>query len=554
MRQMLKEWHLTERIKWIFRKRRPEHALPGEEEALPALPKDGKRRMVKAAAIFLALMLIFTFLSRAAASVTVPRVTVEKPTQKVIERRIQADGKVYQNREQAILVEPNLLVDEIYVNEGQKVEAGELLFTLNQASLDETILTLTQEIEKMKLSARDIQSRQDLTARQKEAARKRAEQDYNTAAATGDRAIDYAAGEANRARQALNDFYNQPDAGTDSGEVSMQASINQMEAQLSGYQNQLESLPEDADEETANELMAQIQTLQDQINQAYQDLSAYQQLRAAEQEKAWAAEEKQLIADLKAKEKAYNDAVAAKEQSLTAANRALEDAKMPEASDGTIESTDMDIQLKQMDLDKLRSLKNQEGKITAPVQGTITKLELVTGGLTGETAAITMADLTSGTKYVAQVAKDQEKYLSPGQTVTLKTSAGKRVEGLTIHGIADSKEDAQMLEVSVLMLGGDLDVGTSAAMTAVQQSEAYPLCVPVQALHMENMQYYVYVLEEQETVLGTEYVARKMDVRVIEKNGQFAALEAVGISEGSLVITDYTGVVEADGKVRLKDA
>lgn len=512
-----------------------------------------KKSILKAAAIFLVLMLAFTFLSRVSASMTVPRAAAERPAKKIIEFIVSADGKVYQNREQAILVEPNLQVDGIYVNEGQKVESGELLFTLNQASLEEAILTLTQDIEKLKLTVSDAKSQKEVPNLQKKNAGARAKEDYNNATKTGDQAVNYAAEEVNRASQRLDDFYGQSFGGPDSTELSVEEECANLQSEISSAEEELARLPGEATQEEADALGQQIQDLGEQLVQKQDALAAYRQQRAAEWEQSRGEQESQLIADLEGKKNAYEDAVNAREQGRTAASRAMEDAKLPDAQDSTGESTNMDIQLKQLELDKLHNLKNQEGKVTAPVPGVVTKLNLATGGLTAETAAITMADMTSGTRYTASVPDTEEKYLSVGQPVTLKTGTGDTVEGLKISSISANKENLDMLDVSVLMPKGELEVGMYASMTAVRQSELYPLCVPVKALHLDNKQYFVYVLQEQETVLGKEYIARRVDVSVIEKNGQFAALDPGGLTGDDRVITDSDRAVEAGGKVRLKD-
>lgn len=523
----------------------------------------GKKRILKIAAGFLAVILLFTFLSRAAASVTVPQVTTAMPAKKAIEHRITAEGKVVQNREQAILVEPALLVDEIYVSEGQHVAEGDLLFTLNISSLGDALERTRHEIEKLKLTVKDAENKISLAAQEKREAKDRAQEDYTMAAQTGDQAVQFAAQEVNRAQAKLDDFYIQPGyTGEDSTEISMEGEITQLYEQMADYQAQLDALSQgkvvqEEEAETSGTQKAEIESalkaLPGKISQAEASLDAYRRQRAAQEDEARSQQESQLIADLSAKNKAYQDAVNAREQSLTQAQRAIEDAKSPNPSDSTADSISIDISLKQTELAALEDLSSKKGEIKAPVEGVVTRIDLMTGGMTAETAAVTMADLSSGTRYTAQVSKDDEKYISAGQAVTLKASDGKAVEGLMIQSVNINKENADMRDVSVLMPDGDLSVGVSASMTAVQQSDPYPVCVPVSALRVEDNQYFVYVLQEKETVLGLQYTARRQDVTVTDKNGQFAAIEG-SLSYSDKVITDSTKPVEAGGTVRLKNA
>ena len=55
----------------------------------------------------------------------------------------------------------------------------------------------------------------------------------------------------------------------------------------------------------------------------------------------------------------------------------------------------------------------------APIRGVITKIALTTGDRTPDGTAILLADLSSGCKFVAQVPKEQEKYIARKDAATL---------------------------------------------------------------------------------------------------------------------------------------
>ena len=77
--------------------------------------------------------------------------------------------------------------------------------------------------------------------------------------------------------------------------------------------------------------------------------------------------------------------------------------------------------------------------------------------------------------------------------------------------------------------------------------------VPAGALHMENGSYYVLVVEEEETVLGTQYQIRRVDVQVSEKSDTYAALAEGALSSEAQVVTDADRYVEAGSRVRLRE-
>ncbi|MDD3797518.1 MAG: hypothetical protein PHE06_16435, partial [Lachnospiraceae bacterium] len=83
-------------------------------------------KLGKIAVLFLAVMLLFTVLSRAADQAGVAVVTTEKPENKMITHDVKATGKVVQKQNQAVVTEPDQRVKAIYVSQGQQVKKGEL--------------------------------------------------------------------------------------------------------------------------------------------------------------------------------------------------------------------------------------------------------------------------------------------------------------------------------------------------------------------------------------------------------------------------------------------
>ena len=70
---------------------------------------------------------------------------------------------------------------------------------------------------------------------------------------------------------------------------------------------------------------------------------------------------------------------------------------------------------------------------------------------------------------------------------------------------------------------------------------------------MENGSYYVYVAEEEETVLGMQYQLRRVDVQIEEKNHLYAALSEGTVSSEARIVTVTDRYVEAGSRVRLRE-
>lgn len=251
---------------------------------------------------------------------------------------------------------------------------------------------------------------------------------------------------------------------------------------------------------------------------------------------------------MNAKQAAYDTALQNQWEAVQNANRALEDAGAEPVTDNTAAINGIRIAGLEQELERLREIEQAEGKITAPVKGVVTEVFVRTGQRTNDTAAVTLADLSSGMRYTAQIGKADAKYVSAGDSVTLDKN-GREVSGLRIDTV-ETKEDGS-LTVTVLLTGDQFSIGDSAVLELEKQGTKSNCVVPLTALHVENGKNYVYVLEVQETVLGEQYFVRRADVVVKDKNSQYAALEEGVLSAESFVIVDSDRYIEAGSRVRL---
>ena len=88
----------------------------------------------------------------------------------------------------------------------------------------------------------------------------------------------------------------------------------------------------------------------------------------------------------------------------------------------------------------------------------------------------------------------------------------------------------------------------------MNQSESYSLTIPVSALRSDNGKHYVFVLAEEESVLGKQLKAQRVDVEVKDQNGQFAAITSELLSASDSVIIDSDGYIQTGDPVRLQES
>lgn len=160
----------------------------------------------KAFLIFLAVMLFFTVVSRVTDSFRIPLVAATEASPKRIEHIVQANGTVQANREFPLLTESGLLVKTVYVQEGERVKAGQLLAELDIEQLAEQTEGLTDEIRILELQAEAAKSAQKVQMDTRQKNIERAQADYEAAIAQKAKEEETAEREEKSAGDALNQF------------------------------------------------------------------------------------------------------------------------------------------------------------------------------------------------------------------------------------------------------------------------------------------------------------------------------------------------------------
>lgn len=554
-----------------------------------------KKKVIQMLGGFMALMILFTLLSRAADSAGIPRVNTTVIQSLSIVHKVTAQGKVEQNREQAVTTEANQRVKAIYVNEGQQVEEGELLFEIDMEELMEQILNMEQEIEKQKLQTQDSLSSKAVEAERKALEQQRASSDYADAQSEGDRAVERAWQELEDAKKALKE-YEKPSFAKQTEELKREVKEKKeaweaAKKELQDLEKELEDAiskekakaaaespaPETGSTETEgtgenaaqtagqieNELRGRYQASLDaakekadaaekEMQSAQEALKEYQG-GAAQRKEQSESEKAQLEQAVRAKQAAYEDAQASRESSLRSAGNAVAGASVPDAQDSTARLGEIELEQKELALSKLQKLEKAEGKIIAPIRGVITKIALTTGDRTPDGTAILLADLSSGCKFAAQVPKEQEKYIARKDTATLIGGDDKKIEGLEIASVQVNEENQELLDVTVNLPADTLSMGQAATLEVSRKAGNSKSCVPLETLHYDNQQAYVLVVEESQTILGTELTARRVDVTVLDKNEKYAALQEGELTPEQKLVQSSDRSVEPGGRIRLAE-
>ncbi len=548
-------------------------------------------KAVKALAGFLILMFLLTILSRAADSLTIAKVTASAATGGVISHNIEVDGNITPNKDIAISTSANIKIASVEATEGKTVKKGDLLIQLDTADLKKKLLQAQKELQVAKATASDKKANEAIAADTKSKSLQRSYEDYNQTVADANDSVSKAKSAMNEAWNAYNTYKN---SNSNSGETdttvsdSLEKTVEEKKlaydkavANLDGVEKDIEAdvLEEikKAKDESGNSTQAQVdeqkireqvnarpenvsllQNANDQINtakdaltEAENALSAYNEQQNNSSSASYDEQLKTLYDDYKSKEEAYNEAVKQRQSTIQSADRTLEDAKAPENVDTATALTENDdLEEKQLAVDELQKVMDVNGKITAPSDGLITKVNVTTGETTTEDTAIRISDQSAGYKFTATLDKASAKYLSKDDKVTLDLGNGTTVEGLTVQSIDVSAEDKNSYELTVSIPAKVKKLGSIATLKVEKASKKYDTCVPLGALHSDGDKYYVYVINEKDTILGTETAVDKVQVDILDKNNEQAAIEG-SFSWGQQFVLTSSKTLRNGDRVRL---
>lgn len=499
--------------------------------------KVNKKQLAAAAfAVFFLIMAVCTAVSRAAASMVVPKVTTGKVQEGKLSILIQGKGTVETREESLLSLQTGLRVEKI-LQTGTVVKKGDVLLQYDQNYLQERIEEKQAEIKKLELAVeqakltgqpqarveaaesaqRDVQLSEDNYAK--------AWEDYNAAAE---------AYETGAAWQQQNLDQEMQAAEEEKERVLQQA----QELEAAGETEEAEKLRQQA-EENAEQRKAQAQSAYD---------SAIQELELQNSQA-----EESLQAQDSARAQAYNAYESAKEQDAAAAEN---DKKTAEAGSYTTQSAQVDLELAKKELEKLQKVQSENGEVKAPEDGVLKSSTIAAGGVTDDTASLMFGwggyrvkgNLTAEDLSKAETG-DEVKIMVPGQGKTLKKSIGEisgntnqQGENQTAAGVFYAE-----MEEKEAVYGSEISYEISR-----QTDSSYKQVIPLSAVRKDSDGTFCLVAEEEKTVLGNEYRAKRVAVTVVEKDSTSAAITS-SLGQEDKIITGSSKDIAPEDKVRLEE-
>ena len=498
-----------------------------------------RNRQFHAISVFLVGMAVMTVISRAADSFMIPQVQITSPETMKLQYPLEIQGRVVPENQYAVYCPENLRIGQVQVQKNDIVAKGDLLFSADPKDLQDNIRKTEQEMEKLKLQITDLKSSQNSQARQHELDLNRAQEDYDDTAAESEAAVTAAYLELEQAQNELALHESQkPEETLNSQKSAPKAdTLNSQENSSDSQENSPDS-QENNPAETESPL------------------------------EAWNRKREELEDICREKQKCCEEAVAARNKSLKAAARQIEDASLPLTEDHTADLLQADLENQNRTLQELKELSQAEGSVYAEYDGQILECSISTGSITSPEPAIILGDFSQSFRFEGTlnetVSEEDMSYQNSSSESSLNDTGipllAENMEGILrmqdggipeksvkITGV--SREEGGACRITADLDGQEISRSGEAVLDLTGESRIWPCCVPLSALHSRESGDFVIKVTESPTILGLCSTAEYVPVTVLEKNSEYAAVE--GLSPTDQIIVTASKAIKEGDRIRI---
>ena len=451
-----------------------------------------KKRIAGGLVLFLGFMWLCTLVSKSIYASRLPIVSTTRIDSKYIEHVVEMEGIVEAGAKLPVVVLGGLRVEELAVHTGDKVEEGDLLFTVDLEDIREKIAQQETDCQKVQLQIDAILQNRELAKAQKALEEARAREDYDALARYQDTLVGRAAEDVAQAEEDLEELYDE------------------------NREHETGEEPETEDEQEARR-----------------------------------QEEERLKQQLQSAAYAEADAKWNRETTMKDAGRKVEDILLEEDVDATLSVYRTEVDSIREQIAEYQAIIDREGKITADMSGMVTDVYVEVGGRVPDTASFLLADDEVACQFSTTLTKEQKSYVNLNDDAKLELD-GRKAINVTIDYLAEN-ENAPGTFTALVKLPEETGMpGQSGVLRCAKAGEKHPCCISLLALQGQNDRYFVYVVSEREGILGQEYYVEEINVSVIDKNDNWAAVEGA-LTEDSRIIISSTGEVTKGDVVRLSE-
>ena len=566
----------------------------------------GKKIALISFSVFLAFMAVCTVAAKGIYASGLPRVSTMKPYSGSLTHVITVNATVMQGQEYGVYVEDGLRVDTVAVSGGDVFQAGQELFRIETGDLAELIRQRRLEIAKLEVEMAAAVKDADSSRQSRKRDVDRAREDYDRKAVLADEQILVCqqAYEAAQKALALYDRYLEDSAqweenggGQPSGTMTPPP---EGEGDVSGTATPppegegdaagTATPPPEGEGDAAGTATPPPEGEGDAAGTATPPLEGEGDASGTSEtagstgnadsepdgtdvsvergrlhevgsegmdpEKHYNRQEKrlQLEQDVIRAAQALEEAVRQKEDTLRDAARVLEDANAAlDAANSAVNTLALEIDYQKESLQNMEALLEADGWVYAEISGRVIRCSLEVGSRTQDGASIVYAKDDGERILSAVFDESQSRHVAVGTQFEMKAAMpdGSRATGIALLDYLEKREDGTGLGRLSYDLQG-MAIGQTAELTLRVQTDSYSACISRNCLFQEGEDnYYIYIAEEQEGILGTEWKVRKVRVNISDQNDTAAAVQSAEINGDTRIVSGTDKPLEDGDTVRV---
>lgn len=570
-----------------------------------------KQIAIKALVGFLIIMVALTGLSKSADAITTPQVVVERPKGGRIDQKVEASGTLKARDEESMEVGEGLLVKNVFVEEGERVQKGDVLLELDAKEIKEKLETAEDDLKKLQLRLEQLGLNKDFTANHSpmETAKKtltELEKDKIELVKKEDIQVERAKEKVREAEEDLKEveanFAAFQEASLEEqltkakeAEKEAQKDLNDQKYEKDKALKRAQQTVDEAKENLwllgGGEATAALQALERAEMEYEITKSDWERtLKAAEESLQKAKEKVQKLENgqiddelfkqeeekvkvarnqVKEQERLLEDTIVSREDAIADLDRKIEDAKkdlvkaeseeenltLNKEQDLQKESIEkelmqLDIEAKKREIARLQKATEEGGQLKAPSAGIIGEVKVKKGDTTTQGDLLVFVRDTSEYILEAHLSKEEAEYIQIGDKVQATLEGEKTpLENTVVENIVPVQGDTGgKKKVSISVPKGE--PGMSATLKVTKESDKYRYILPIEVLKEDNGSQYILVAKQQTTTLGEQIIAERVEVMVRDKNQSSVAVEGPLGVEDRVIIRSNKPILAGD-RVRL---
>lgn len=566
-----------------------------------------KQIAIKALGGFLIIMVALTGLSRSADAITTPQVVAERPKGGRIDQKVEVSGTLKARDEESMEVGEGLLVKNVFVEEGERVQKGDVLLELDAKEIKEKLETAEDDLKKLQLRLEQLGLNKDFTAnhspmetakktltelekdkielvkkediqveRAKEKVRE-AEEDLKEAEANfatfQEESLEEQLTKAKEAQKYLNDQKYEKDKALKRAQQTVDEAKENLWLLGGGEATAALQALERAEMEyeiTKSDWERTLKAAEESLQKAKEKM---QKLENGEIDDELFKQEEENVKvarnQVKEQERLLEDTIVSREDAIADLDRKIEDAKkdlvkaeseeenlaLNKEQDLQKESIEkelmqLDIEAKKREIARLQKATEEGGQLKAPSAGIIGEVKVKKGDKTTQGDLLVFVRDTSEYILEAHLSKEEAEYIQIGDKVQVTLEGEKTpLENTVVENIVPVQGDTGgKKKVSISVPKGE--PGMSATLKVTKESDKYRYILPIEALKEDNGSQYILVAKQQTTTLGEQIIAERVEVMVRDKNQSSVAVEGPLGVEDRVIIRSNKPILAGD-RVRL---